>query len=149
MLLASDALALKALRFGFVGALSGLVFAVTTTILTGWIGTNPKLASVVGYLVSMPLNFAGNRSFAFKSENMLSEDLLRFVLLHTGNVLLTVFAMGAVVDLLKLHYGFGIVASIVVVPCVNFVAMNWWVFRKAISRPQPGPKIIKDRVYKS
>jgi hypothetical protein len=32
MLLASDALALKALRFGFVGALSGLVFAVTTAI---------------------------------------------------------------------------------------------------------------------
>jgi putative flippase GtrA len=135
MLLASDALALKALRFGFIGALSGLVFAVTTTILTGWIGMNPKLASVVGYLMSMPLNFVGNRRFAFKSENMLSEDLLRFVLLHTGNILLTVLAMGAV-DLLKLHYEFGIVAAMVVVPCVSFAAMNWWVFRKAIGRPR-------------
>jgi putative flippase GtrA len=146
MLLASDALALKALRFGFVGALSGLVFAVTTTILTGWIGMNPKLASVAGYLVSMPLNFAGNRRFTFKSENMLSVELLRFILLHTGNILLTVFAMGAVVDLLKLHYEFGIVVTIVVVPCVSFAAMNWWVFRKAIGRPQPGPKIIKNTV---
>ena len=146
MLLASDALALKALRFGFVGALSGLVFAVTTTILTGWIGMNPKLASVAGYLVSMPLNFAGNRRFTFKSENMLSVELLRFILLHTCNVLLTVFAMGAAVDLLKLHYTFGIIASIVVVPCVNFATMNWWVFRKAVGRPQPGPNIFRDRV---
>jgi putative flippase GtrA len=146
MLLASDALALKALRFGFVGALSGLVFAVTTTILTGEIGLNPKLASVVGYLASMPPNFVGNRRFAFKSENMLSEDLLRFILLHAGNILLTVFAMGAVVDLLQLHYLFGIIAAIVVVPCVNFATMNWWVFRKAVGRPQPGPNIFRDRV---
>jgi putative flippase GtrA len=103
MLLASDALALKALRFGFVGALSGLVFAVLTTILTGWIGMNPKLASAAANLASMPPNFAGNRRFAFKSENMLSEDLVRFTLLHACNILLTVFAMGAVVDLLHLH----------------------------------------------
>jgi putative flippase GtrA len=144
MLLASDALGLKALRFGFVGALSGLVFAVTTTILTGWIGMNPNLASVVGYLASMPLNFCGNRRFAFRSENILSEDLFRFALLHAGNILITVFAMEVVSDLLKLHYEFGIIGSIAAVPCVSFFAMNWWVFGKAIGRPRPGPKIIED-----
>lgn len=141
---ASEALGLKFVRFGFVGVMSGLVFAAVTAIFTGRLGMDPKLASIVGYVASMPLNFAGNRRFAFRSGNALHTDLLQFVLLHTCNILLTTFAMGVVVDGLKLHYAVGILLSIVIVPCVNFVAMNWWVFR-CINGQQQEPTIAKDK----
>jgi putative flippase GtrA len=141
-LLAAEGLVFKGVRFGFVGALSSLLFAAVTAALISWIRIDPKLASVAGYFVSMPLNFAGNRRFAFKSENALPDDLRRFVLLHICGILITVFATGAAVDIFRLHYAFGIVAAIVVVPSMNFVAMNWWVFRRAIGGPQPEPKSV-------
>ena len=140
---AAEGLAFKGVRFGFIGALSSLLFAVVTVALTSWIRIDPKLASIAGYLTSMPLNFAANRRFAFKSENALPDDLVRFVLLHICGILITVFATSAAVDMFRLHYAFAIVTAIVVVPCVNFVAMNWWVFRRAIGGPQPKPKSVK------
>jgi len=39
--------------------------------------------------------------------------------------------MGISVDVLNLHYSIGIVAAVTLVPFINFVFMNWWVFRSA------------------
>ncbi|GGF72947.1 polysaccharide synthesis protein GtrA [Azorhizobium oxalatiphilum] len=142
---ASDALLLKAMRFGMIGVLSGLVFAGVTSLFAGPMGVGPKLSSVAGYVASMPLNFIGNRRFSFRSQNGLAGDLARFVLLHACNILITTFAMGAVVDVLGLHYAFGIVAAVVLVPCVNFAVMNWWVFRKNIARPDVSRDTLKRR----
>jgi putative flippase GtrA len=142
----SDALILKALRFGMVGALSGAVFAGVTALFVSPLDFGPKLASVVGYIASMPLNFLGNRRFSFRSDNALTGDLLRFLLVHTCNILITTFAMGAVVDLLGLNYAFGIVAAIVLVPCVNFVVMNWWVFHKTISKQEASQDALDRKI---
>lgn len=130
----SEALLLKAMRFGMVGVLSSSVFAVVTALCAGPLGIGPKLSSVAGYVASMPLNFVFNRRFSFRSENTLLGDLLRYILMHGINILLTTFAMGAAVDYFGLHYAFGIVAAVVLVPLLNFVLMNWWVFRKSVVR---------------
>ncbi len=139
LFLASNTLLLKAVRFGIIGATSGLVFAAVTALFVGPLGIDSKLASVAGYIASMPLNFIGNRRFSFRSKNSLAGDLTRFALLHTGNILLTTFAMAAVVDVLRLHYALGILAAIVLVPCVNFAVMNWWVFRRTAPGSRPSP----------
>lgn len=143
---ASDALILKAIRFGMVGAMSGAVFAGVTMLFASSLGFGPKLASVAGYVASMPLNFIGNRRFSFRSKNALLGDLLRFILLHTCNILVTTFVMGAAVDLLGLHYIFGIVAAVLLVPCVNFGVMNWWVFHKPISRHGAQQDALKRKI---
>lgn len=145
-LTASDALVLKVIRFGLVGVLSGTVFAGVTMLFAGPLEFGPKLASSAGYVASMPLNFIGNRRFSFRSDNAMLGDLLRFVLLHTCNIFLTTFAMGAAVDLLGLHYIFGIVAAVLLVPCVNFAVMNWWVFRNTISRKGASQDALKRKI---
>lgn len=89
-----------------------------------------KLASTFGYLVALPFNFAGNRHFSFRSSNALAGDAGRFLLLHAGNLIVTVMAMGTVVDLLGLHYSAGITVAVILVPAVNFLVMQWWVFRQ-------------------
>ena len=127
----SDALVLKVVRFGMVGVGSGLVFAAVTTAATTLGGIDSKLASALGYLASVPLNFLGNRQFSFKSSNALSGDILRFAFAHIFNILLTMALMGISVDVLNLHYSIGIVAAVTLVPFINFVFMNWWVFRSA------------------
>jgi len=126
----SDRLAAKAFRFGMVGALSSAVFSIVTAAFVGLLGVDPKLASVAGYVASMPVNFIFNRRFSFRSNSPLLGDLVRFVGLHSVNILLTALSMGAIVDLLGLHYAFGMVAAVIMVPVVNFFAMNLWVFRR-------------------
>jgi len=129
----SDVLAVKAARFGMAGLLSGLIFAIVSIVCAGLLGWEPKLASAAGYVSSMPVNFAANRHFSFRSQGAFWGDLARFVLLHACNMLLTAFVTGVVVDLMRLHYMFGTAAVVVIVPCVNFAAMNFWVFRKTNS----------------
>lgn len=142
----SDALALKVLRFGVIGVLSSGIFAAVTWWLVGPLQVDPKMASVVAYLASVPLNFLGNRYFSFRSSNALAGDFGRFALLHAGNIFLTAFAMGIVVDALGLHYAFGILGAVVLVPCVNFMAMNWWVFRHIKTRPASSNDASSDRL---
>lgn len=89
-----------------------------------------QLASTFGYRVALPLNFAGNRHFSFRSSNALAGDAGRFLLLHAGNLIVTVMAMGTIVDLLGLHYSAGITVAVILVPAVNFLVMQWWVFRQ-------------------
>ncbi|MBN8943043.1 MAG: GtrA family protein [Rhizobiales bacterium] len=119
----------KAIRFGMIGALSGAAFLGVTMVLVDLIGVGAKLAAAIAYLSSMPLNFIGNRRFSFRSRGSLVPDLSRFAVLHAVNLLLAMLSMGAVVDLLGIHYLLGAAATIVIVPLVNFAAMNWWVFR--------------------
>lgn len=126
---------MKIVRFGVIGGLSGLVFAGVNALFAGFIGVEPKLASVAGYVASMPLNFVGNRRFAFRSRNGLLGDFLRFILLHAFNIVLTAAVTGIVVDFLKLNYIIGIISVIIIMPCVNFLIMNRWVFGKAVDQP--------------
>ncbi|WNJ90045.1 GtrA family protein [Bosea sp. 685] len=120
----------KAFRFGMVGVLSSAVFSIVTAAFVGLLSVDPKLASVGGYVASMPVNFVFNRRFSFRSDSPLFSDLIRFIGLHSVNILLTALSMGAIVDFLGLHYVFGMMAAVIMVPVVNFFAMNLWVFRR-------------------
>ena len=110
------------------------MFLVCTSVLAGFLGLEPKMASAAAYIVSMLPNFLGNRQFSFKSRGRLLDELLRYLLLHGFNFLFTIGLMGAAVDILRLHFGFGAVAAIILVPLVNFAAMNLWVFRRGTNR---------------
>lgn len=133
-LLRSHAVTAKLARFGVVGIMSGFVYLICTFVLAGFLSLEPKMASAVAYIVSMLPNFLGNRQFSFKSEGRLLNELPRYLLLHGLNFLFTIGLMGAVVDILRLHFGLGAVAAIILVPLVNFAAMNLWVFRRGTNR---------------
>jgi putative flippase GtrA len=92
------------------------------------------MAAAVAYVVSMLPNFLGNRQFSFKSEGRLLRELLRYLLLHGVNLLFTIGLMDAAVDILRVHFMFGAVAATILVPLVNFVAMDLWVFRRGANR---------------
>jgi putative flippase GtrA len=147
-LLRSHALTAKIVRFGLVGGVSGGVFLICTAFLAGSLGLEPKIASAAGYIVSMPANFFGNRQFSFQSSGRLLDDLVRFLMLHGCNILLTMGAMGAAVDILGLHFGFGAAGAIALVPLANFVIMDLWVFsRKAEGLVQPPNNVNPSRYH--
>ena len=126
-------LLLKGLKFGAVGALSSSTFAVITTIIviSGW--AEPRLASALGYISSIPLNFVLNRNFSFRSKAPVLRDTVRYALLHIGNTLLTILGMSMALSF-QLHYMTGIVLAVVAVPVLNFLAMNYWVFKDQLTQ---------------
>lgn len=125
----SASLPAKLLRFSAVGTLSGVVFLLATIVLTSWLVIDAKISSVIGYVVSMPVNFIGNRRYSFRSRASLVGDLLRFSILHVANMTVTAAAMATVTDWLEMSFIFGAIAAILLVPITTFVAMNFWVFR--------------------
>ena len=135
----SESPLIKAIRFGGVGVVSGLIFAIVT-LCAARSGLEPKLASVAGYVVSIPVNFLFNRCFSFRSENSLLSDFPRFLFVHACNMVVTAFAMGTMVDVLGLHYFFGVVTAIALVPVASFLAMNGWVFRTRLPVDTPPKK---------
>ena len=64
---------------------------------------------------------------------MIAIRLPRFIAAQLASLLTSVFAMGAAVDFLGLHYSVGIVGGIVLVPIMTFLVLNKWVFRNQVS----------------
>jgi putative flippase GtrA len=129
----------KFLRFTAVGAISGVLYALATAAsIRGW-GIDSRSAAVVGWSVALPFNFLAHRRHTFRSRGIFTVDLFRYVIMQMSNILLSVGAMAVAVDLLALHYVFGILAAIVVVPIVTYFVLDNFVFpRQAYRDPDAG-----------
>lgn len=128
-LLTGGHLAAKATRFGFIGVLSGTIYAGVTTALVAGLGMDPVWASLIGYCVSVPASFLGHRQVSFRSQGHWTHEAVRFVVTQGVNMAVTAGAMHAAVAWGHLPYWWGMIGAVVLVPVANFVMMNMWVFR--------------------
>jgi putative flippase GtrA len=126
----------KIFRFCLVGAANAVIYALSTSIYIVQFGIGDKTASVLGFCTAVPFAFLAHRSFTFSSRGLARIELPRFIVIQLASLLTSVFAMGAAVDLLGLHYSAGIFGGVVLVPVVTFLVLNKWVFRHqaALSR---------------
>jgi putative flippase GtrA len=126
----SDAALARAARFGFVGAISTCIYAAIASILVGFVHLSPKPASVVAYLIAMPLNFLANRVISFRSDGPLQRESLRFVVMHVSGMAVAYGSMSLATDYLGSNYMVGIAIAAVLVPALSFLVANFWVFEK-------------------
>ena len=110
-----------------------MIFSVAIAVLVTGFAWEEKVASAVAYLISMPVSFIGNRRFSFRSNGHLSVEIFRFLIVHGLNILVTVCSLGVATDIFGIHYVFGVLIAILLVPPATFLAMNFWVF--AAGRP--------------
>jgi len=128
-LLTSGHLLAKLVRFGFIGALSGTIYAAVTAALVAGLGADPVPASVAGYCASVPASFLGHRRFSFRSNGHWTWEAARFVVAQALNIAVTAGSMHAAVHWFGSAWWWGMVAAVILVPIANFVFMNLWVFR--------------------
>jgi putative flippase GtrA len=119
----------KAMRFVLVALFSGGIFVMVTSLCVSGLGLDPKTGSAAGYLASLPFNFVAHRQYTFVARGTVWREALRFVIVHAVNIAVSIGAVAATVDGLGLHYGFGMIAALMLVPLVTFILMNLWVFR--------------------
>ncbi|CAG1021905.1 hypothetical protein MTYM_01336 [Methylococcales bacterium] len=121
-------LSIKVFRFATVGLVNAIIYAASTSFYISELGFGGKMASVLGFSTALPFAFFAHRTYTFASQGLLTVEVRRFVITQGVSLLVSVFAMGATVDYLGLHYAVGIIAAIAFVPFVVFLILDNWVF---------------------
>lgn len=128
LLQAKDGHTWRFIRFGIVGLGSGGVYAFITWLCITDYHFYPETASAVGYMVSIPMNFIGQRKFAFNSEGSIGREFLKFVIVHFLNAILSVLVMRLCVHYLNLNFMWGILLVILAIPLCTYCWLLLFVF---------------------
>lgn len=128
--ISGDDLLGKVLRFACVGGVSTVAYGVLTLAAVELLGLGPLAATVLGYLLVIPINFLLHRSFTFRSDNSVEREAPRFLLVHGGNIAASIATMYVAVNLLRIDYRWGVGATMTLVPVLMFLVLDGWVFRK-------------------
>lgn len=119
----------KILRFAGVGFVSTLWYVFVVSSLVEYTVIRPVLASFIGFLLSLPLSYMGQKRLTFRSGGYHRDELPRFLLVcivvfvgTTGSMLVTEF--------LNLSYWLAISFAVVFIPAFSFVIQNLWVFQQ-------------------
>jgi putative flippase GtrA len=126
-LLGSGHVIARLARFGLVGVASGLSYAAATALLVSGLRAGPVHASLVGYVLSVPVSFLGHRGFSFRSRGHLSTEARRFLVSQALNLSVAALVMDRA-KALHVSYLWGVGATIVLIPIANFLMMHFWVF---------------------
>lgn len=122
------AIAAKVSKFSVVGALSGLLYVVFTSLAINGLGIEARYASLIAYAGVMPVNFVLQRSFTFRSDGKAMGDLTRYLIAQGVSAFVCFLAMLLAVDGFGLHYTIGNAVGIVLVPFVTYFVLDRWVF---------------------
>jgi len=118
----------KIIRYLVAGGLALLVHLAVLTGLVEWLLVDELLATSVGFLCAVPVNFHLQRTFVFKSNGSYATEFRRYVLVTISTFLLNgvVFAI--------LHSGVGIqyipaqLCATVVILVANFIINYFFTF---------------------
>jgi putative flippase GtrA len=116
-------------RFALVGAASSVAYAVIMMVATSSFGLTPWISSVVAYLSAMIINFPLQRSFTFMSKGDVRREGPRYIVVHLINLLVSVSVVHLIVDVLQGSVLVSVAAVIVVIPLLQFLALETWVFK--------------------
>lgn len=121
----------KILRFGVVGGAATASYALMVWLLVDQLDWPAMQASMVGYMVSLPVSYAGQRRITFRSRGAHRVQIPKFMVLSLTSLLGTTGGMFLMHEMYQWHYLFGIGLAVVAVPVLNFLVMRSWIFRDA------------------
>lgn len=118
---------LRIVRFGLIGVLSSLIYAVIVIIAVKGFGLEEVVASIIGYAAAIPVNFIGQKYYTFRSERPARQELLQYILVQAFNLGMAALIAYAV-DRAGLNVYLGIVAVIMVIPAITYLLLKLAVF---------------------
>lgn len=120
---------LKLARYGLVGVGNSLAYAGVVALLVQMLAADPRMASALAYLAVLPLAYWGHRRVTFCASGSVWPQISRFLASQAANMALSVLGMALMTETLDLPYGYGIAAAIILVPVVNYLLLDRWVFQ--------------------
>ena len=126
----------RLVRFGIIGVGVTLVYAMLTMLLHYVAGTSTAVASFFGHCCVAVLSFFGHRKFTFQHSGNIGRSIPRFIGVNLLGNLVAVAGPWIVSDILRYPAVLSIALVCVLVPTMNYLLLNIFVFHNARSKPQ-------------
>jgi putative flippase GtrA len=124
-------------RFGSVGIASAMLYAggmATAVDLLGW---SVMAANIFGFLMAASCSYLGHHYFTYGADGDHRRYVPRFLVQAVATYLLSTGITFAVAQF-GLHYSWGVLLVVGLIPAINFCVMQFWVFATGGDiRPQP------------
>lgn len=117
---------LKLVRFGAVGLSSSLLYGLLASLLLR-MHVGLVIAHCIAYALAIPYSYVAQRGFTFRSSHSHLISLPRFLLTNVLSFLLST-GIVAMATAVQLPAAVAIATVIIVVPLINYLCMNAWVF---------------------
>lgn len=117
---------LKLARFAAVGASSSLLYGLLVSAL---LRVHDGLIAVhcVAYALAIPYSYFAQRGFTFRSSRSHAVSFPRFLVTNILSFLLST-GIVAIASTLQAAPAIAVAVVIIVVPLINFLCLNSWVF---------------------
>lgn len=119
----------KLIRYLIVGVSSNAMLYLLFICLTRE-GVEPKLSSVIIFIISILLTFLINKKWTFKSRSQSRILFIKYLVIYLCALLLNWIILYYFVDLLKISHELVQACAIVFVAGVIFLAQRYWIFVK-------------------
>jgi putative flippase GtrA len=120
----------KFIKFAAVGLLSSGIYAVVVVLSIQYGSIDPRVASIIGYLTALPINFYLQREITFSSDGAIGRQALRFFALHAINMMVATGIMYLSATIMDLPPLVGVATVIMILPLLQFILLDNWVYRK-------------------
>lgn len=118
-----------AFRYAVVGVLNTAAHFIMTALLVELGVLAPVPASAAGFSIAVLISFFLNRHWTFGTADKPMERLLKFAAVSLFGLFLNTLIMYLAVESLSLHYLWGLLLVVLVVPPSNFLLNLFWSFK--------------------
>lgn len=120
---------LRLARYGLVGGLATVTYAVLAIALVSRLGMDPTTSSALAFLIAIPVSYLGQKHFTFASKGATRTELPRFLVVQGLNLIAATLIMRVVAVDLGLGHVIGTIAVVATIPLATYVMLNRAVFR--------------------
>jgi putative flippase GtrA len=130
------ALGLKLGRFGVVGAISTLLYLGASELAVRWFGLPVEVANTLSIFLSGAWGYVGHYYVTFRADTAHGTGLARFLLLFVLG-----YVVSSAIVFLNQRLGLppesGTITASIVLPVMNFILMQLWVFARHTGAEAP------------
>jgi len=115
-------------RFIVTGGIASGVYAVAALVAVDMFAMSGLVASIVAYLIAIPISFVGQKFWTFRAKGSIASELPRFLVVQAANLAAAAILMAVIVDLLGVDRLIGIAAVVTAIPLATYLLLSRGVF---------------------
>jgi len=118
----------KFYRFCITGLLSTFVHIIVAASSIEFLHLSPSMGNGLAFIVATIVSFTVNSLWSF-SVKLTARSGFRFLVVSTSAFFISMI-LAEWIDRIGLHYAFGIMTVIFVIPIITFIGHNFWTFKQ-------------------
>jgi len=117
------------LKYGVIGVIGTLLQTGTLFIYVEKGHGDPLVGSTLGFIFSLLFSYMANSRWTFRKSERSASALVKYTVVSCAGLLLNLLILFLFDRVFGWWYGYGQIASIVLVPIHNFILNKAWAFR--------------------